>query len=106
MANDSSPVFVVFNLECTKDQYDQVWDELNRREFFDPVNVIFHVGFTDGDTVRVFDIWPSAEFEPFFEENVAPIILGTGAKVTWDMYPIRKLLSQKHDFSLTSQVLA
>lgn len=106
MANDISPVFVVFNLECTTAQYDQVWEELNRSDFFDPENVIFHAGCTDGESVKVFDIWPSAEFEAFFEENVAPIIRGTGAKVSWDLYPVRKLLSQKHNLSQTSPIMA
>ena len=104
MSNDTTPVFVVFDLNCTLAQYDQVWEALNNSEFFNPDQVIFHAGCCDGNSARVFDIWPNAEFEGFFEATVAPIIRSTGATVSWSLYPIRKLLSQKHNLVLADQI--
>jgi hypothetical protein len=62
----------------TLDQYDEARTKV-RWEEDTPTGAIFHAAGQDGDDMRVFDIWESAEdFQRFVEERLMPAVREIG----------------------------
>lgn len=87
------PVLVEFDFTGTRAQYDKTWEDLVEKSGLDFSNVMLHLSADVNGELKIWDVWPSPEFEAMFVENVLPHITATGATITWKMHPVVRALS-------------
>ena len=79
-------IAVSFTTNLTTGQYDEIWRQLRESNSDRPAGRLSHLGFDDGGTMRVVDVWESMEAFQAFGGTLMPIIAGVGGEVTPEIF--------------------
>ncbi len=79
-------VAVSFTTNLTTSQYDEIWRQLRESNSDHPAGRLSHLGFDDGGTMRVVDVWESMEAFQAFGATLMPIIASVGGEVTPEIF--------------------
>jgi hypothetical protein len=71
-------ITVVFDVQATASQYDQIMRDLATARATAPAGRLFHVAQPDGERWCVIDVWESAAAFEAFGATLMPILAGNG----------------------------
>lgn len=84
---------VHFRTNATREQYDEIWKQLDAAGLHDPDGRLYHVAWGADGAIEVLDVWASSADFDAFGQQLMPIVSSLGVEATPSVHEAHKTVA-------------